>query len=499
MKCLRNKLHEYYSNANPEKTIDPIIQSNLMNYKYEAIDISMAHSLSYSWSYRQKKNIVWNQDEKWIGYTFESIVIIEKLSIERNQKFLKEGNDTLSDLKLSQNGKILMAYSYTAGIDGLPMIYIWDATTLKKISQISINQKMIISADFSPNSNMLLVVSFDDTDEDNPNSIVAIWDFMDGNCEPLCRSHVPFEIKGAVWNYFLRNLEFTTWNDTKYHFWKVTDELSLQYQEGTKEFELRSEESKDLSRSVVAVQVGKDENQAKITSMAFAYPIKNLQTVFLLIGLSNGYIWSVDSRTNSLVSQIKISDTDITNIDAKMKHIVISKAKDNNISCWRIPEDDALRQKGNNLFCGQECSLLLDGETKWIFLNELTAEGFVTTKSGTIWFIDWELETTLKINSFHINTSSLWKFGYKYVSPSEFEISEKKGDELDYEFDKNYYVMSSSSDGVLKLWNMYTSEQMMQFVVPKEQCTSLAIHHFKPYVVAGFTDGYIRFFEIDRK
>jgi len=102
-------------------------------------------------------------------------------------------------------------------------------------------------------------------------------------------------------------------------------------------------------------------------------------------------------------------------------------------------------------------------------LNELTAEGFVTTVSGSIWFIDWEMETTLKINSFHSNTAELCKFGFKYVSPGEFEISEKKGDELNYEFDKNYYVMSSSSDGILKLWNMHTSEQIMQFVVPKEK------------------------------
>jgi WD40 repeat protein len=134
-----------------------------------------------------------------------------------------------------------------------------------------------------------------------------------------------------------------------------------------------------------------------------------------------------------------------------------------------------------------------------MFLNEATAEGFVTTHSGTIWFVDWAMETTLKINSFHSNTSSLCKFGFKYVSPNEFEISEKKGIEIDYEFDKNYYVMSSSDDGILKLWNLHTSEQMMQFVVPKEKCTSLAIHQFKPYIVAGFTDGYIRFFEIDKK
>jgi len=177
----KNDLYKYYSNANPEKTLDPIIQANLMNYKYEAIDISMSHSLSYSSSYKQKKNIIWNQEERYIGYTFESIVIIEKLNVERTQKFLKEGNDTLSDLKLSPNGKLLMAYTYNSTIDGLPMVYIWDAITFKKLSAISINQNIIVSADFSPNSNLLLIVSFDDTDEENPNSVVAIWDFLDGN------------------------------------------------------------------------------------------------------------------------------------------------------------------------------------------------------------------------------------------------------------------------------------------------------------------------------
>lgn len=74
-----------------------------------------------------------------------------------------------------------MAYTYNASIDGLPMIYIWDSTTLRKVAEISINQRIIVTAEFSPNSNMLMVVSFDDTDEADPNSVVAIWDFLDGN------------------------------------------------------------------------------------------------------------------------------------------------------------------------------------------------------------------------------------------------------------------------------------------------------------------------------
>ena len=70
----------------------------------------------------------------------------------------------------------------------------------------------------------------------------------------------------------------------------------------------------------------------QIKTMQFAYPLKTVQTVFLLIGLSNGYVWTVDSRTNSLVSQIKISDTAISHIAAKQTCIVVAKENQNTVS-----------------------------------------------------------------------------------------------------------------------------------------------------------------------
>jgi hypothetical protein len=46
---------------------------------------------------------------------------------------------------------------------------------------------------------------------------------------------------------------------------------------------------------------------------------------------------------------------------------------------------------------------------------------------------------------------------------------------------------------------MYDSEFLLQFIVPKEECTAIAMHQFKPYMVACFTDGFLRFFEIQSK
>ncbi len=56
-------------------------------------------------------------------------------------------------------------------------------------------------------------------------------------------------------------------------------------------------------------------------------------------------------------------------------------------------------------------------------------------------------------------------------------------------------MATSGSDGILKLWNMFDLEFNFQFMVPKEECTALAMHQFKPFMIVAFSDGYLRFFE----
>lgn len=65
-----------------------------------------------------------------------------------------------------------------------------------------------------------------------------------------------------------------------------------------------------------------------------------------------------------------------------------------------------------------------------------------------------------------------------------------------YEFDKNYLVGSTGHDGVVKVWNMFDLEHNLNFIVPKEQCLCIAMHQFKPFLISAYTDGYIRFFDL---
>jgi len=129
-------------------------------------------------------------------------------------------------LEISPNKKFLLAFTKEGPLDGTPMIYIWELSTLKKRAQISINQQTLQSVHFSLNSNLLLVLSTDMSEP--PSSVIGVWDFLESHAECLCRSQMPILIEEAKWNLELTNLEFISRSRHGYVFWKI-DNLELKY------------------------------------------------------------------------------------------------------------------------------------------------------------------------------------------------------------------------------------------------------------------------------
>ena len=139
----------------------------------------------YSISQISKNNLIWDEDRKRVIYTSGSIVIIEDLNEQKTQRFLSEGNDPIYSLEISINKKFLLGFTREGHIDGTPMIYIWELSTLKKRAQISINQPVLKSVKFSLNSNLLLVLSSEES-EDSSLSVIGVWDFLEDYAECLC-------------------------------------------------------------------------------------------------------------------------------------------------------------------------------------------------------------------------------------------------------------------------------------------------------------------------
>ncbi|MEC8427913.1 MAG: hypothetical protein VXZ35_05770 [Pseudomonadota bacterium] len=65
--------------------------------------------------------------------------------------------------------------------------------------------------------------------------------------------------------------------------------------------------------------------------------------------------------------------------------------------------------------------------------------------SGSIWYLNYVEDATLRLKSCHWPTSDISAIDYKYVSPNEFNIEDEQDD--GYTFDQNYQIASASSDG----------------------------------------------------
>jgi len=171
---------------------------------------------------------VWNKNLRYMAYTSQNIVIVEDLNQQKTQRLLREGNDKLYQLKLSPNGRFLLGFTREGRLDGLPTIFIWEASTLKKLNQIAISDQILEAVEFSSNSNMLLVIS-KTASEKGVISQVAAWDFLDGHRDILCKSHLPQNVKEGRWNFYLGEEcnEFVTIADQTYHFWRISGNLTL--------------------------------------------------------------------------------------------------------------------------------------------------------------------------------------------------------------------------------------------------------------------------------
>ena len=239
-----------------------------------------------------------------------------------------------------------------------------------------------------------------------------------------------------------------------------------------------------------------------MTSLSFVEPMMEQNSVYLLIGLSDGCVWVLDTRSNYFLNSTKLLECPILKLTSSVARIIVEGESDTRIRSWElkktIADIDYDAADPGYFFAGQEQVLALDGYPSASEYDETAAEAIFVSTNGTFWLFNFLEGLTIKLKSCHDPEHPLASIDYKYVSPNQFqpEPCEREGNGGLYEFDQNYLVGSAGTDGIIKVWNMYDLEHCLNFIVPKETCLSIAMHQFKPYMICSFTDGYIRFFDL---
>ena len=232
-----------------------------------------------------------------------------------------------------------------------------------------------------------------------------MWDFLDGHKDILCKSQLPFEILDGRWNAYLGETnEFVTISSRKYHYWKISNNLILQYQEGD------MPKGRDLFSS-------KDD---ALTTCEFVMPTLEQISVYLIIGLNNGWAWVSDSRCNQFMYNVKVIDGPIRQIFSSKSKIIIEGSGDQVVHCWPQGVSGIDSSDPQSFFCSKERTLTLDGFPQGTSYDEGCNEAMVSTSSGTIWFLSWTENATIKIKSCHSPQHAISSIDFKYLPPSQF-------------------------------------------------------------------------------
>lgn len=136
------------------------------------------HSFEKSNHYRTS-SICFHKKEKWVAYLNQNLIIIENFQDDRNrnQKILSDSKVGLDVIKISENGKILFAYSTNLGKKGkessnirkqnnnqLPQIlfYMYNPeydNNFRLINITNIKHNRLINCEISPQNNLCIVIS----------------------------------------------------------------------------------------------------------------------------------------------------------------------------------------------------------------------------------------------------------------------------------------------------------------------------------------------------
>ena len=123
------------------------------------------------------------------------------------------------------------------------------------------------------------------------------------------------------WNFFLGEEcnEFVTISERKYHFWKISGNLTLQYHEGD------IPKTKDLFTS-------KDDH---LTACEYLMPTPEQISVYMILGLSNGNVWVVDTRCNQFLYSVRVLEgSPIRQFYTSKSKIIVEGTNDSQIHCW---------------------------------------------------------------------------------------------------------------------------------------------------------------------
>ncbi|XP_015271116.1 PREDICTED: WD repeat-containing protein 90-like, partial [Gekko japonicus] len=248
---------------------------------------------------------------------------------------------------------------------------------------------------------------------------------------------------------------------------------------GAMTFWLMEQQGTDTSLKVHRVPVPEAVGPVELTSLCYS------AGCLLYSGTSSGQICAWDTETDRCFMTWEADEGEIGVLQSHGNRLV-SGSNTKRIRLWSVAAVQELRVRGSGARSSSvllEQEMTLDGTVVSATFDDCMDMGIVGTTAGTLWYINWAENTSIRLISGHKNKVSEVAF-----SPDESHCA------------------TCGEDGSVRVWSLASMELVVQFQVLNQSCLCLS---WSPvpnslggaegqHIVAGYSDGTLRVFSVSQ-
>ncbi|CAJ0940943.1 unnamed protein product [Ranitomeya imitator] len=385
-------------------------------------------------------NVVWSPDTGFFAYTSGCVIVVEDLHSGSQRHWLGHGEE-ISTLALTHDATILASSSGSGDGSSLCQIRVWDSPGGSCLRVLTLHHTEVQAMSFSRDDRLLLTVG------DYRDGSLALWSTR--TYEMLARSTLSHPVHAAAFNP-LHADTFACVGSRTVNFWRV-------------------EEKRDID-APVPDEVG----TAELTSLTYN------PTSLLYTGCSTGQVCVWDAQTHRCFMTWEADQGEIGVVLCRGNRL-LTGSNTRRIRLWSVAAVQELREKGSAASSSSvlmEQEMTLDGAIVSATFDDSLEMGIVGTTAGTVWYINWEESTSIRLISGHRN-----KVTGAVVGPGETHCA------------------TCGEDGSVRVWSLHSCELLLQFQVLNQSCLCLDWSRQPSSgqrIAAGYSDGTIRFFSVTK-
>ncbi|XP_051789984.1 WD repeat-containing protein 90 isoform X2 [Erpetoichthys calabaricus] len=395
-------------------------------------------------------NMFWNPDTGLFIYTCGCVVVVENLHTGLQKHWLGHYEE-ISTLAVTHDAQVVASASKNS--DGsCSLICIWNIMDGSTRTTISFHKGEVQAMTYSRDDRYLLSAG------DYRDLSIALWATSTYQLLATVSLSVP-----------IHDLSFNPVSDSKF---ACTGS-------GFSFFCLIKQQGKDVELKMHKVPV--PEEMGKVEQTALCYSCNSI----LYTSTNNGKICAWDLDTNRCFMTWDGDEGEIGVLLCRGNRL-LTGSNSRRIRLWSVAAVHAMRgqspetsHRNTSVLLEQEMSL--DSTVVCAAFDDVLDMGIVGTTAGTLWYINWIENTSIRLISGHKN----------------------KVNDVAFSQDETYFA-TCADDGSVRVWSAATIELVVQFQVLNQSCLCISwrpavhpqTHRDSKHIAAGYSDGTLRFFSI---